>query len=130
MTDLFAAAAARQAAENKPGLARADHPATSQAAAGAIAPVSGKRRVEVLRMLAAVERATAQFLQTATGLPGDTIRPRLIELCKTGHVEVLDEEGRTFAKNPARRYGITDKGRLALQHHDSNASAMQPKENH
>lgn len=119
MTDLFAWGAARQAEANTPGLARADHPDTSHQAASAIAPVSGKRRVQVLRMLAAVDTATAQFLQTATNLPGDTVRPRLIELCKSGHVHVLDMGGKTIAGNDAKRYQITPVGRAALRHIDS-----------
>lgn len=119
MTDLFAWKAARQAEENTPGLARTNHPSTSVDAANHIAPLSGKRRVQVLRMLDAVDTATAQFLQTATNLPGDTVRPRLIELCRDGHVEVVDHEGKTISGNDAKRYQITEKGRLALKHIDS-----------
>jgi predicted ArsR family transcriptional regulator len=47
---------------------------------------------------------TAQQIEDVTGLSGDTIRPRLLELQEAGSVEKLDATRRTRANREAHIY--------------------------
>lgn len=77
---------------------------TSVDAAHDIKPHVPKLRSDVLLVLVArgAEGATAQEIEKATGLPGNTVRPRLVELRENGTVR---DSGRKRS---------TDSGRLAV----------------
>lgn len=116
MTDLFESYAARKAEENTPGLARNDGTDTSKEAATSITPVSGKARRRVLRMMAAAQGpVTAEFLETTTGMTGNTVRPRLCELRRDGFVRKAEGHGLTRAGNKAELHELTEKGRAAVR---------------
>jgi predicted ArsR family transcriptional regulator len=116
MTDLFTTYAARKAAENTPGLARNDGTDTSKEAAAVFAPRSGKNRRRVLEMMAAVQGpVTAEFLETTTGMTGNTVRPRLCELRRDGFVRKAEGYGLTRAGNKAELHELTEKGRAAVR---------------
>lgn len=51
-----------------------------------------------------VEARTAQQISIDTGLSGNTVRPRLIELEERGLVQKSDEERRTLSGRRARVY--------------------------
>ena len=125
MTDLYEAHAGRQAATDEPGLVRADHPATSQEAALAITPVTGRQRIAILRMLAVAGPSTRQFLGNALPFPDDSVRPRVRELLEKELIEVVpagpEHRGITWAGRTAQLLAITDKGRAALDYHDRKA---------
>lgn len=65
---------------------------TSVDAAHAIKPHVETLRGKVLTYLAGCSGATAQEIETALGLAGSTVRPRLVELRETGCVR---DSGRT-----------------------------------
>jgi DNA-binding transcriptional ArsR family regulator len=77
-------------------LATADRPLphngtpTSRAAAEGARPAAGSRRLQVLEAVKARgdDGATAEELERALGLSGNTIRPRLVELRAAGLVRV------------------------------------------
>lgn len=127
MTDLFESYAARKATENTPGLARNDGAQTSKDAAEAIMPATSKQRIELLRMLAAIDRpAIAQELEEFTGLSGNSVRPRLCELAddrdgKAPLVRKTGEQGTTRAGRKADLWQITGAGRAALRNIDGKA---------
>lgn len=76
-----------------PGLARHDHPATSHAAAAAIAPVSGAQRQAVLTCIyAAGDGRTDEEGIADTGIAASAYRPRRVELVAAGLVR---DSGRT-----------------------------------
>lgn len=116
--DLFSALAARQAEENAPGLARADHPDTSAEAALAVTNRSGEYKVRILRALAEQGAMTADLLEDFVGLRGNTVRPRLSELRDAGLVRSTDEKRHTRTGSWARCQEITERGHYALQHID------------
>ena len=77
---------------------------TSREAAHSVKPRVSKLRADVLVVLIARGEigATAQEIEKATGLPGNTVRPRLVELRENGCVR---DSGRKRK---------TDSGRLAV----------------
>ncbi|CAB4139986.1 hypothetical protein UFOVP397_22 [uncultured Caudovirales phage] len=62
------------------------HSDTSLAAAKAIKPNSAALRAAVLNVIAARGSATDEEIQIELGIPGDTQRPRRVELCEVGRV--------------------------------------------
>lgn len=67
------------------GKARADHPATSHAAARAIAPAMGAQRARVLAAIrAAATGLTDEQGCDATGINPSAYRPRRVELAEAG----------------------------------------------
>lgn len=109
------------------GLVGADHPDTAVAAAVAIGAHLSKRQAVVLTALlrAGAHGATAAELEAKTGLPGNTIRPRLVEL--TGQradmptlvaeplVVRTDTKRKTYAGKAARVYRLTEAGERAAR---------------
>lgn len=63
-----------------------DHSDTSVAAAEAIEPTAATLRMAVLGVIAARGSATDEEIQTELGIPGNTQRPRRVELCEAGRV--------------------------------------------
>jgi DNA-binding IclR family transcriptional regulator len=72
--------------------------ATSRAAANEIEPFAGRLRADVLIFLRSrgEEGATADEIEQSSGIAGNTIRPRLIELKRLGLVQ------QTSATRPTR----------------------------
>lgn len=79
-------AALSDAVGDRPGLARADHPETSRAAARAVTVKSGSGRGLLLRALRDSGSLTDYEMQNATGLKASTQRPRRVELVDMGLV--------------------------------------------
>jgi len=77
---------ARVAFADAPGLARSDHPATAHEAAAAILPRSGTLRRRVFDHIAAAGElgATDAEIQRELDMPGNTQRPRRVELIEAG----------------------------------------------
>ena len=69
----------------EPGKARRDHPATSKAAALAVAPKAGTQRRRVLEAIAS-HPATDEELQARLAMSGNTERPRRVELVEGGWI--------------------------------------------
>lgn len=71
----------------------------SDEAADAIAATAGKKRAEVLAAIVARGGATEREIEEATGLGGNTVRPRLVELERDGAIRkagrVKNENGRS-----------------------------------
>lgn len=63
-----------------------DHSDTSTAAAEAIAPTAATLRMAVFGVIAARGNATDEEIQIELGIPGNTQRPRRVELCEAGRV--------------------------------------------
>lgn len=76
-----------------PGKARRDHPATAKRAAEAIAAHRPALLERVHRAIAdaGADGMTAQQVEDATGLPGNTVRPRIVELRRAGLVVESDQ---------------------------------------
>ena len=84
-------------------------PDTSRDAAEAIAQHTPRLRAVVLAALrGAAGGLTAAEIESVTGLSGNTIRPRIIELCEAGQVETNGEQRRTPSGRNARVYVATD----------------------
>lgn len=71
---------------NRPGKARRDHPATSRAAALAIAPRTGTQRRKVLNAIAYKPR-TDEELQADLRMNANSERPRRVELVEGGWIK-------------------------------------------
>ena len=88
---------------------------TSRAAAKRIVPHLERLQRSVMVALMA-RPMCAQQLETATGLSGDTIRPRLVKLRDLGMVEQHPTHYTVTASGrPARVWQLTDKGREVLR---------------
>lgn len=75
---------------------------TSRQAAAAIAPRAGTLRALVLGFLKQYGPMTAEQLEEISGLDGNTIRPRLVELRAAGRVEMTDDKRPTKSGGTAR----------------------------
>ena len=63
-----------------------EHSDTSVAAAKAIDATSAALRLAVLGVIEARGSATGEEIQIELGIPGNTQRPRRVELCEAGRV--------------------------------------------
>jgi hypothetical protein len=87
---------------------------TSREAAEAIRPHVAGLRAMVLRALGLGHGRTAQQLELETGLPGNTVRPRLLELIERGLAVKTEETRPTLSGRKANVYRVTDAGALEL----------------
>ena len=86
---------AEVARSRKPALSVLDSE-TSNEAARSIEPHRGDLRERVFQAIAArAEGATAQEMEALTGLAGNTIRPRLVELYEANRIRRSGEKRRT-----------------------------------
>ena len=87
---------------------------TSEAAADALNTRPGKARRLTDRhkilMVLAVSPKTREELEGATGLGGNTVRPRVGELSTGGYVRQMDATRLTSTGSPAHLLAITEKG--------------------
>lgn len=98
--DAYAAAEAI----NKPALSQLSSD-TSNAAAAAIEPHRGTLRDRVYRAIrGASHGVTAQEIEDATGIPGSTVRPRLVELLESNAIMLSHQTRKTRAGRNARTY--------------------------
>lgn len=78
---------------------------TSDAAARAVEPKRTKMQIVVMEAIARNGGdATADEIQVLTGLSGDSVRPRLIELCAVNALEKTDRKRQTRMGNDAFVY--------------------------
>jgi hypothetical protein len=121
------------------GLVRADAPETSRAAARAMATKSGSQRHRLLTLLAEQGPQPDFRMQELTGFPGNSQRPRRIELTRAGYLSHLapspdsdpdlTRDGVVTMINPATGlscevWQLTGLGRIALRTLDSGQTAL------
>ena len=107
------------------GMVGRDHPATAHAAAHSV-PIASHRRAILRALASATTGLTAEELETHTGLGGNTIRPRLVELSgerrgyplPTPYVRLSGRTRPTRRRRQANVYVITEAGRRALAEAD------------
>jgi predicted ArsR family transcriptional regulator len=93
------------------GLARHDHPATAKEAAAGVDNIAAKRR----RVLEAIAGGyTDEEVSDITGMPGNTVRPRRVELIGMGLVARTERTRPTRSGRRAIVWDVTDKGLAAL----------------
>lgn len=107
------------------GMVGRDHPATAHDAAHSV-PIASHRRTVLRALASAPTGLTAEELEARTGLGGNTIRPRLVELSgerrgyplPTPYVRLSGRTRPTRRRRQANVYVITDAGRRALAEAD------------
>lgn len=88
---------------------------TSREAAERIQPQAANLRALVLRTVAGTSSgATAEEIETLTGLAGNTVRPRLVELVQRGQLAKSDRKRATRSGRNAVVYELTDAGRVEI----------------
>jgi hypothetical protein len=89
---------------------------TSREAAEQIRPQAANLRESVLRAMLKTpgEGATAEEIEELTGLAGNTVRPRLIELVERGQIAKTDRKRATRSGRNAVIYVVTSAGRGLL----------------
>lgn len=87
--------------------------------------LTGKGRVLVIAVLDEVHLSgeTQEWISEISGLPGDSVRPRLRELAKMGFVEQTTRTRKTKHGKDARVWIITDAGRRAFRAYVERESA-------
>lgn len=76
---------------------------TGKEAAERISPFTSRMRGKVLEALRInAEGLTAQEMEKETGMPGNSVRPRIIELSEAGMIETTGEYRLTEAKRRAK----------------------------
>lgn len=111
-------------ARDTPGIVGHASPPQSHAAANALP--TGKRRVQVLTVLArqGMTGATAEQMEAHANLGGSTIRPRLLELERDGFVERTSENRATRSGMLAAVYRVTPRGRSAADRLEGRPDGM------
>lgn len=110
------------------GMVGSDHPDTAQDAARKIGalPIARHRRAILRALASAPTGLTAEELEARTGLGGNTIRPRLVELSgerrnyplPVPYVRLSGRTRPTKRRRQANVYVITDAGSRALAEAD------------
>lgn len=111
-------------ARDTPGIVGHASPPQSHAAANALP--TGKRRVQVLLVLArqGMNGATAEEMEAHANLGGSTIRPRLLELERDGFVERTRDNRPTRSGMLAAVYRVTPRGRSAADRLEGRPDGM------
>lgn len=94
--DLFSVPPPRQLVDTPPPYSR---PGTSFDAAEAIRPHVAGQRATILDYLKDFGPASAETLAAVLGMPGDSVRPRLVELRK---LHLVKEHGEGITRNGRR----------------------------
>lgn len=100
-----------------PGLAHHKSPQTSHDAAAQLVNAGTNRREVFLHIARSLERGmTADALEVATGLEGNTVRPRIQELMNFGLIEYGERKEKTRKGRDAAVLVLTAEGiELAME---------------
>lgn len=91
-------------------------PTTSRDAAISIAPNAATLQAKVLRLIVwDAGGLTAEQVEARSGLLGNTVRPRLLELEEAGFILKTEERRRNRSGREARVYRATSAGRIAAK---------------